>query len=1259
MPVFKKVLQIVTAFGVLLASYATYVQVFAVVAARLGAVNIAQADKFRKLPSRTEQQAIDLATTTFGRKHWTANRELTYRYYNHERGYWMYAENYEKSKDGKQLTFTPFAVISVSPDGKGIKTVTSKRAVIDLNQPLGLINNKEATPLQVVHARVEGDVRIRDDKGTPAVLEDDLVIGPMTYFDYDEPTLQIKSESEVVIQERDIKITGMGLEIKLRPKDEGNPSATGFNGAETAFLQKDVHIVMNNAGSTGILPSKPGGEKGSSTQAVIDLRCSGQMKVELPKPKPKRLDFVGPPAPPQPTMVYFSRNVVVLQIKPAQAPDQLNCDNLSLTMLPASEAEGGGAKPPDEESSGNGGSGLTMRVAHATGHAVWLQSKSQGFVARCNGLIHKKLLPSEPDSTYLWADQNGKIRVDKTDFVKEGPDKGKVQSITTILTIDATIFEHGTGSENATVVARGPGRLETRPARDKPVERTATWQDFLVMQTDETPGRPLMRTIKLKGQPELIDPKQATLDANDEIIIVLKPKPKPPGKTDVAVAKVEGGSTESQPASSSESFQIEKLTALLDVHLNSPGKTMTARDRLDAEFEIVPTEPAAKPATPAAKPATPAASEPAASPGQPEGEAKPGEKKEPPPKETEPDVAVRANRVWALIRQHPDTKPAPGKAESGKSSLESSKSEIQLVRLRGNVLYHQDPAPGKVQGTDVTGEALDLTNLGNGKSKVHVIDRDPSKPISATELAMLPAAMVTTEDMKITGPIIGLDQSTDRAWVLGRGTLTQMAERGLFSEKGQDTPAQEKKGAQEKKSATEKKGAAKPATGTKGKVVAQNKGKEKAQKKTDDSATKRPMTISWDDEMRFFGNSLNPHGEPVAKAQFFKNVRASMEDAYMSCNNMMETYMDRIVVLSRPKQEPKPAEAEGTEEEAPEPKPQIAEVRCFEKVLVITRKLNEDDPRIVMQQQRIEGEKVAYEKLTGNFYVDSAGIVYLWNRDGEGDPNASPGSTRPGVARVPVTPTANPGPGGTPVRRTPAVIGRAGSTMHASDGTGASQAKGKIKGKAAPLPPLKLTQVAFSQGMKGRYLAGKDTDKTEIRWADFWGDVQALSAKVPDTSQPLKFDEPPEDGMFLTSQTMRVISEPSATGDGTSRNFLKAWENAQAKSRTESIIADVITYDSLKELFYAYALENHEVILARQMNVGQPFSTGNGEAVEYNRRTGESQIVGAQSMQIIDDKTGIRPGPAAEARVLPPKSPRAPLVLPGRSVIERRGMNGR
>ena len=128
----------------------------------------------------------------------------------------------------KQFLFKPFALIWQSRDKKELKTVTADEAVMDLDQPLGLTPNKPGTPpMRMVHAQITGNVRIRDDRGT-ADTGDDMLIGPMPYIEYDEATLQLRSESDVVLQDREMRVTGYDLLIQLRPKTEVDPAARGW-----------------------------------------------------------------------------------------------------------------------------------------------------------------------------------------------------------------------------------------------------------------------------------------------------------------------------------------------------------------------------------------------------------------------------------------------------------------------------------------------------------------------------------------------------------------------------------------------------------------------------------------------------------------------------------------------------------------------------------------------------------------------------------------------------------------------------------------------------------------------------------------------------------------------------------------------------------------------------------------------------------------------------------------------------------------------
>ena len=117
--------------------------------------------------------------------------------------------------------------------------------------------NPGGKALKIKHAWIQENVLIRDDHGTPRDPSDDMNIGPLTAVEYDEPTLQIRSESDVVIQDPDMRVTGRGMLIQLRSPDETSGpshSPAGFQGAKTLYLHQNVDVVMRDVGKSGILP---------------------------------------------------------------------------------------------------------------------------------------------------------------------------------------------------------------------------------------------------------------------------------------------------------------------------------------------------------------------------------------------------------------------------------------------------------------------------------------------------------------------------------------------------------------------------------------------------------------------------------------------------------------------------------------------------------------------------------------------------------------------------------------------------------------------------------------------------------------------------------------------------------------------------------------------------------------------------------------------------------------------------------------------
>ena len=151
---------------------------------------------------------------------------------------------------------------------------------------------------------------------------------------------------------------------------------------------------------------------------------------------------------------------------------------------------------------------------------------------------------------------------------------------------------------------------------------------------------------------------------------------------------------------------------------DGPGRFLTARNQLDAKFvEPAVAEISPRPAPPTGPTTTILAPAPRRSPQRSPGEPGPAEPAPPPPVQA---VDARADRVWATILLGPGD-------ESG--------GELKDAQLRGGVMVHQDPAPGKAVGNDASGEALDLFGQGNGLMKFVVASEPPQAVIPKAKLA--------------------------------------------------------------------------------------------------------------------------------------------------------------------------------------------------------------------------------------------------------------------------------------------------------------------------------------------------------------------------------------------------------------------------------------------------------------------------------------------------------------------------------------------
>jgi hypothetical protein len=1231
----------VATFGLLTAGYLGYDRGFALLAARISRAPTVAAEPRKgrdTKESRTSREATELAIRGFGEGHWSTDPELTLRLYNPERGYWMYAGAQERSKDGKRWTFTPFAVVSMSRDRKSVKTMVGKQAVLDFDQPTGL-TKPGAKSGHVVRARIIGEVVIRDDKGTPARKADDLIIGPLSYLEYVEdpgreklgpipqarvvvaegeaPGPRIRSESHVLIRDNDLTMTGDGLRIDLIPTAPSTPGgSTGFNGARTAWLLTNVRVHIDDVGRSGILPggapepkeppkapgpdTKDGKPAPKKTPTPLDLRSDGPMRVDLAKPNPP-IKW-GPPAPPGPVKVFFTKNVEVTRgaTEPGQLPAQLDSDNLALVLVQGDQPPppAGSPKPDAADATDPGPmQGLTLRRARADGHAVWLQSPSDGTRVRCHELIHEKFGPGKPEVTRLLADSGKQLWIEKIDRATQGKDKGKVTAVSVIETRSATITQSPGDDAGSTIVADGPGTLETRPERDRPIERTASWDDRLIV-LPEGQGEQTRQVILLTGTPTIRVVDEFDLAANRSIKIWLRPNPKDKAKEKADPARAIGSASPGGDAS-----KIESLEALGSVHLVATGKpaaganpddtplpkrTMDARDLLVVHFDAPPPpKPAPKPATADAKVEDPAPTVAAAGPAP-----KPAEAEE--PKEPEPDMDVRADKVWAWI--------TPG-GEPGK------RGDLREAQLVGEVELHQGPTAGKARGTDLVADQARVLNDGPGKARL-LAKGTPSRPAEAA-----------TDEFRIQGPFLGLEQAADYAWVMGRGRLIQHAATPRPDGDGDDA--------------------------------------DKDEPPADDGAprAKGPVVVTWnvaDDElgMEFFGRGeayhkrlAGPATPPsVAEARFRGDVEANVDDSRMFCDEMLAV-MDKGVSFIKPRKDPrakKPAE--------PEPRPQLAGVRCEGDVDIFSRKTEPDTGNLV-ELQRVSGEIVTFDRKSGKFQVLTPGIVRLYSLPDADDP------AKPGAGRT------------EPPRSTVA------RTSARPSGDPKDNEKGTPKTKA---DGLVLTRIQFRGHMEGKFTETAKGKAPGPRRAWFYRAVEVIRGKVASEDDDLRipgddaslFRRHP-DVVILRSDVLEVENQPPPplrlkkgqkppADRPKARNYMVAQSRATARTRDTAIQGDEIKYNSESETFFVYGAAGRGVTIVRQERAGQPPSVTQGRAAKFNRLTGSSELIHPETIQFVDANTGVRPGVAGTADPFPKKErpKRKEATLPGRSNRERRNFSG-
>lgn len=686
----------------------------------------------------------------------------------------------------------------------------------------------------------------------------------------------------------------------------------------------------------------------------------------------------------------------------------------------------------------------------------------------------------------------------------------------------------------------------------------------------------------------------------------------------------------------------------------------------------------------------------------------------------EPAMTAVADRIWAKVaiprgqaldpskdrRKKAKSTPQPASAPRPETTAadeseanaatpaanpepKEAEAQIRAAYLQGNVAVHQDKPPdpekkgqAKPKGDDIRGEAVYLDNKGPGKINARVFHRNPEDPTFIP--GPIQWAMVSTDDMIIYGQTLWMDQEHDKVWAFGPGVLNQWTARDLMTDKTPESP-----------SAAPGEGEVAATMAARAPAAPDAKAEGPPKPKTRAGVPlgeKDLLTITWTKQMEFTGRTKAPTGHPAARADFHGIVDAKMTDATLHCEQKMIVYTDQEVPLGeldatrgggRAGGRETPDVTEGDENagrEAPSrARVDIALLYCYGKPTAISRKVDPDLPYVI-EQERIDAwlekarsprERLAYDRRTGEFFVPVPGMVFLFDRpDEKGQDAGQDGATGAGPQGNPRAPGARNQANGRTVRPTSGRSENRGGRTQPGNGPATAPVARKIQ-------PLVLMQIKFTQGMIGRVGAGQSGDTQDERWSEFSGNIEFVRSQVQEDAiwafdragrlkrqQILNPDQRlSEDGFYLTSQMLRVIQEPPPPGSPAktpARSWAKAWDRVHVnKGELFAIESDVATFDSGSELLYAYGEGGHGVSLAHQAGPGQPPSTSQARAVQYNVKTKAWKEVDGTNLIVIDHRTGARPQPVAApdpTRPTPPKV-KSPFKVPNTN-LERRGFTG-
>jgi lipopolysaccharide export system protein LptA len=758
----------------------------------------------------------------------------------HRRNMLIAAEQFQV-RDGK-VYLTPLSV-ALYGKKKGnkpveINTIRCTVAILTFDRPVSSFS--EISSRKIAEAELNGRIDIVNNRSRPQRDQDLKVLIPNGPLFYREATHHIWTEAVVTLEDHKTQpphiIRGQGMEMELiteateQAKPAGRkPGKETISGVKWVRLNSSVDMELYLEGQDGLMGSGPGGaakppptpvpvaDGPPAKKSKLHITTPGRFLYEMNKDHDLATFHVQPVGPVVASRIDKPKIVQAIRTNPDGKKDVLQCHQLTLRLR---RKDAGAAKTP------SAGHAKPAQPEGGEGQLEGTEIESMSAVADF----------TRPSSlVVLTADSENSLSAIGRDFYHSAPNG------LTILKGQPVIVDQHDNKINAPEIriqnvtpTAAPGKVPPKPYQNfwatgpgdillidkKEGKRTqANWQKLLTSTRDGEQD-----LLTLTGAAKFIDEAvDQTLRADTIKVWLDLPDAKQ------ASDRTAGISSGRKPRHLEATSNV--VARSKDMNIHDTGRLVVHFTDEAPQATLPAVGGAATTPRPGVTPAQPTSGGGISPSRLPTGPAKPA------PAPAAPDAGPTTAAGPALGAPAPPVEPRPfdlsARSVEAKILRSPLKSTIDQLYCDGNVIVRQDPAKAEERGTEVKGDTLHMTaGLDGGYFLVVTADKEN-------------LAELTTDKIYILGPEVNINQTSNKAWVIGGGAMTMESATNFQGEK-LDKPV--------------------------------------------------PLTVHWDKSMIFNGES----------AEFTGKVTAEQEKSRLACQHMQVNF-DKPISLKQGNKTDQPA----------------------------------------------------------------------------------------------------------------------------------------------------------------------------------------------------------------------------------------------------------------------------------------------------------------------------------------------------------------